>query len=1112
MSYFSMNNERKHSTFQDYCMEQVGSGNSYASRFLKTGKSSLKLALEEAKRKGLPEDLINRVEERGMLDGSFELTYEGAERIYKRMQELVQGKGGQFGKDYLGILDRFDPVRDSDLIATGIFCLVPEVREKVSKDLGGLYKIVLNVGTNRKRGYALPERQQRTPISNKNFFPSHLRDLLAALPKAESNEEKDYQRMLHVLVQKKAERDVFPVFRHGEVAALKTLDNLAGKEKDENVRQAYQELADTYRKYLDFQIEGANLNFVDPQTGKRGVLPSLHQKIGVYHLLKEGRFGVWDGGGTGKTAIATLAQPLIEKELAKQGKQFRRAVVVGPNLAKKAWRKGLIGNDHERYLTERQDVAIINGERKDDEFLDEIAQKKWIVANYEQLTTRVNGGEKLFIDALVERGVDYVVFDESHNIKSLREMTLKGRPSHSAAARVLALNSDYFVPMSATPISNGLMDFAVQYHLLNPAALPDPEKFMDLIHNSPRVLYTFFHERSVRRTSEDINEDLDWTENEQDIELDQIQRKVYDHIIEFRPQGWLQQSRKALLDPRLVDPEILERAGALGQVTWKNSAKYRRLEELLISSDGPIAKGERFIIFSTMFREGVTETGHEGLRQRYEEMGIPQEYDKLDFDKSLKAILETAAKRKYKKDAEIGIIDGTILKIEDREKIVDRLRDGLAGILCTTETGGESLDFTAANHAYFLDEDYVPDTEQQALWRLLRKGQTKKVYINHLRTVGTLDESLRDYVDKKRIVAKMAMDGVPPTEEEWGLLGDTEGKRFGELVKKSIGGLSIDVYKAGVESAADFEVKKRFRSTRRGSSLSPATYTTTDAQRVMSMIGQDPLGCWKNPEFVELYMKTLPNLSPHVTHTAKICDLVGRAKRREIDFSKAIVSEGSGPSLLYNAYQGLADMLKTNGLRMPKVTDRDTSQLMLDKGNNPNQFLADMTGKDSPFKKGQFDMVDNESISLLKNADQVHSSLLEANRILRPNGLVELIVKNMKFSDAFYSGMENLGFEVVSGKNEGFGLTIDAFRRLKKQHGEHFAESYASKLANTYLLLARRVDKPAKANPKDFWFETLGEDEPEEKPRSIEDLGGSVIIPWKRRKGAKPPRGGWKRK
>ncbi|MEK6872113.1 MAG: SNF2-related protein, partial [Nanoarchaeota archaeon] len=378
----------------------------------------------------------------------------------------------------------------------------------------------------------------------------------------ETSEDAEYQRMMKVLINKKAERDVFHVFKHGENAAIKTLDKLILEETDENIRQAYSTLHDTYRNYLDFELIGVNKNFVDTETGQKNVLPSLHQKIGIYHILKEGRFGIWDGGGTGKTAIGTLAQPLIEAALRKQGKEFRRALVVCPNVGKKTWRKGLLGKETERYLEEPQNVIIIDGDKKDEDFLEALDGKKWIVANYEQLTTQVNGGKKLFVDALIEKGVDYVIFDESHNIKALRETTTKGKPSHSAAARMLALNSEYFVPMSATPISNGLVDFAVQYHLLNPLQLRDPEKFTELIRNSPRILYTFFNEKSVRRNAEDINENLDWSEKEHIVELDPLQREIYEHIIEFRSQNWLPQARKCLLDPRLVDPDILKRVGA----------------------------------------------------------------------------------------------------------------------------------------------------------------------------------------------------------------------------------------------------------------------------------------------------------------------------------------------------------------------------------------------------------------------------------------------------------------------------------------------------------------------------------------------------------------------
>ncbi|MEK6872112.1 MAG: helicase C-terminal domain-containing protein [Nanoarchaeota archaeon] len=521
--------------------------------------------------------------------------------------------------------------------------------------------------------------------------------------------------------------------------------------------------------------------------------------------------------------------------------------------------------------------------------------------------------------------------------------------------------------------------------------------------------------------------------------------------------------------------------------------KYRTLEQLITSPEGPVAQNEKFVIFSMMFREGVTQKGHEELKKRYNEMGVPHEYEKLQLDKTLQVILEESLKRKFRKDVPIGVIDGTI-PVEEREKIIDGLENGLGGIFCTAETGGESLDFTAANWTYFLDEHYVPDKEQQAIWRQLRKRQKRKVFVNHVRADNSLDIHNRDYVDKKRIIAKMGMDGVPPTAEEWSLLGDTEGKKFGELVKNSIGGVSINVHDAPIENIYDFEIKKRTRSSKKASGFTMTEYATTDAQKIMQLIGQNPLGCWQDPAFVELYMKALPNLSPHVVHTAKICDLITRAKTDEIVFPRKIVSEGSGPSLLYNSYQALKPVLKKNNIALPYIVDRDSSQLMLDNGNNPNQVLGDMAGKNSSFKKGQFDMVDNESISLLKDAMQVHSSLLEAHRILKPRGLVELIVKNMKFQDTFYSGMENLGFELLSEKNQGFSLSRDAFRRLRKSHGEHFAESYSAKLANTYMLLARKIDDPATVNPDNFWFETLGQEEPEESVRDPRESKSIIVV------------------
>jgi len=76
-----------------------------------------------------------------------------------------------------------------------------------------------------------------------------------------------------------------------------------------------------------------------------------------------------------------------------------------------------------------------------------------------------------------------------------------------------------------------------------------------------------------------------------------------------------------------------------------------------------------------------------------------------------------------------------------------------------------------------------------------------------------------------------------------------------------------------------------------------------------------------------------------------------------------------------------------------------------------------MTDKNSAFKDGVFDMVDNMvdngSISPLKNEDEIKSCLLEANRILKQDGLLELVVEvvdSKKFKDSFYSGNGKIRF------------------------------------------------------------------------------------------------------
>jgi hypothetical protein len=50
-----------------------------------------------------------------------------------------------------------------------------------------------------------------------------------------------------------------------------------------------------------------------------------------------------------------------------------------------------------------------------------------------------------------------------------------------------------------------------------------------------RILYTLFSEKTVRRTSEEINTDLDWIDPNVHVKLTDVQKKLYNIILSELP-------------------------------------------------------------------------------------------------------------------------------------------------------------------------------------------------------------------------------------------------------------------------------------------------------------------------------------------------------------------------------------------------------------------------------------------------------------------------------------------------------------------------------------------------------------------------------------------------
>jgi len=80
-------------------------------------------------------------------------------------------------------------------------------------------------------------------------------------------------------------------------------------------------------------------------------------------------------------------------------------------------------------------------------------------------------------------------------------------------------------------------------------------------------------------------------------------------------------------------------------------------------------------------------------------------------------------------------------------------------ILVSISCGGTGLDLTAANHAFLLEPQWNPMLEEQAMARVHRIGQKKPVRLVRLIVKDTWEEKIVTLQNRKRLLAKLIVDG-----------------------------------------------------------------------------------------------------------------------------------------------------------------------------------------------------------------------------------------------------------------------------------------------------------------------------------------------------------------
>jgi superfamily II DNA or RNA helicase len=275
------------------------------------------------------------------------------------------------------------------------------------------------------------------------------------------------------------------------------------------------------------------------------------------------------------------------------------------------------------------------------------------------------------------------------------------------------------VAMTGTPMENNLMELWSLLSITAPGLFPSPERFerhfrapiekgadadrLDQLRRRVRPLL-------LRRTKEQVATDLpDKQEQVLELELNPRQRKLYQTYLarerqkilgllgdmdknRFQIFRSLTLLRQASLDVSLVDAQH----GAVP------STKLDALMEMLTDI---VADGHRVLVFS-QFTRFLGEA-----RRRIEAAGIGHCY-----------------------------LDG---RTRHRAAVIGEFRTGAAPVfLISLKAGGFGLNLTEADYCILLDPWWNPATEAQAVDRIHRIGQTRKVMVYRLVARDTIEEKV----------------------------------------------------------------------------------------------------------------------------------------------------------------------------------------------------------------------------------------------------------------------------------------------------------------------------------------------------------------------------------
>jgi SNF2 family DNA or RNA helicase len=96
------------------------------------------------------------------------------------------------------------------------------------------------------------------------------------------------------------------------------------------------------------------------------------------------------------------------------------------------------------------------------------------------------------------------------------------------------------------------------------------------------------------------------------------------------------------------------------------------------------------------------------------------------------------------------LLTGVTRSVERISLVKEFASSSERGVFIITAAGGESVDLTPANHFVFLNKPLTYADQEQAVKRVMRRGQRRPVTVHHLTAADTIDERIEELLQRKR--------------------------------------------------------------------------------------------------------------------------------------------------------------------------------------------------------------------------------------------------------------------------------------------------------------------------------------------------------------------------